>query len=164
MHLCISAHLLCISSFPHFHISAYVSEFLYFRAAQCIHAYICRLLCFRIFALQNFADVRRCSQILVDSGNSFMDVRRCSACLPFRNSVFIHFCWDLSESVGVIRMESVGGVWAGIAKRNNKRLIASDVPRSFFFLSYNRECQSNNAMHAGLKIGNTSAANVPGLQ
>ena len=38
---------------------------------------------------------------------------------------------DPSESVGVNRLESVGGVWAGIAKRNNKRLVASDVPRSF---------------------------------
>ena len=36
-----------------------------------------------------------------------------------------------SESVGVNRLESVGGVWAGIAKRNNKRRVASDVPRSF---------------------------------
>ena len=37
-----------------------------------------------------------------------------------------------SESVGVNRLESVGGVWAGIAKRNNKRRVASDVPRSFY--------------------------------
>ena len=93
--------MLCISAFPHFHISAYVSEFLYFRAAQCLHAYICMLLCFRIFALQNFADVRRCSQIFVDSCNSFMDFRRCSACLPFCNSVFIHFgiCQNPWESI-----------------------------------------------------------------
>ena len=43
-----------------------------------------------------------------------------------------------SESVGVNRLESVEGVWAGIAKRNNKRLIASDVPRSFAHVISNK--------------------------
>ena len=44
-----------------------------------------------------------------------------SVCVPFCISLFIHLCWDLSESLGIIRMESVGGVWAGIAKRSKKR-------------------------------------------
>ena len=51
----------------------------------------------------------------------------------FLHCYFLSLCRDLSESVGVNRLESVGGVWAGIAKRNNKRLVASDVPRSFCF-------------------------------
>ena len=91
-HFCLSAYrinyplpLLCSSAFPHFHISAYVSEFVYFRAAACLHAYICVCFCTCVSASshpcccsQNFADVRRCSQILVDSCSSFMDFRRCS--------------------------------------------------------------------------------------
>ena len=47
-----------------------------------------------------------------------------------------------SESVGVNRLESVGGVWAEIAKRNNKRRIASDVARSF-----SRVLKGQRALH-----------------
>ena len=79
----------------------------------------------------------------------FADVRNClQKCIY----AFLHFCTvyiffnlircvyrDLSESVGVNRLESVGGVWAGISKRNNKRHVASDVPRSFYCI----HCQTD---------------------
>ena len=57
-----------------------------------------------------------------------------SVCLPFCISVFIHFCWDLSESVGVIRMESVG--WCLGRNRKTKQEAInrySDVPRCFLY-------------------------------
>ena len=44
-----------------------------------------------------------------------------SVCLPFCISVFIHFCWDLTESVGVIRMESVGVSLHGQESLNEAR-------------------------------------------
>ena len=44
-----------------------------------------------------------------------------SVCLHFCISVFIHFCWDLTESVGVIRMESVGVSLHGQESLNEAR-------------------------------------------
>ena len=41
--------------------------------------------------------------------------------LHFCISVFIHFCWDLTESVGVIRMESVGVSLHGQESLNEAR-------------------------------------------
>ena len=93
-----------------------------------------------------FVDVRRLSSIFAMFyclSQMFVDFRKSaflhfyiSASLHCGVSAFLHcyflsLCVDPSESVGVNRLESVGGVWAGITKRNNKRRIASDVPRSF---------------------------------
>ena len=93
-----------------------------------------------------FVDVRRLSSIFAMFyclSQMFVDFRK-SAFLHFCISPFLHcgisaclhcyflsLCMDPPESVGVNRLESVGEVWAGIAKRNNKRRIASDAPRSF---------------------------------
>ena len=98
-----------------------------------------------------FVDVRRLSSIFAMFyclSQMFVDFRK-SAVLHFYISAFLH-CYVfsesvyryLSESVGVNRLESVGVyiVWAGIAKRNKKRRIASDVPRSFSHLLYNSRC------------------------
>ena len=84
----------------------------------CISAfpYFCLSACSLMFARRIaalfliFADVRECSQI-------------CIYAFP-QCYMFLIFA--------MIRSESVGGIWAGIAKRNKKRLSASDVPRYFF--------------------------------
>ena len=55
--------------------------------------------------------------------------------VDFPRYAFLHFCIAMFLIFAMVLSESVGGVWAGITKRKKKRLIASDVPRCFFYLS-----------------------------
>ena len=120
---CYTCVVFCMHLFLHLSVSAFllfrISVFLHFYMS--IPPYPLHLLCisaFLHFCIARLLQFWICSRML--------------RCVYF--CISMSFCRDLSESVGVNRLESVGGVLAGIAKRNNKRLVASDVPRSFSLL------------------------------
>ena len=124
----------CIASdvtrfFLHFLVSPLILHVL---SSACICFCIYRFLHFFFFVCRSFcmfpawcsaAECRKCSLFSFWCSRMFVD---------FRRSAFLHFCSAMFLIVAMIRSESVGGIWAGIAKRNKKRLSASDSSLCFF--------------------------------
>ena len=84
LHTALSIHCLCYAVL-HFRISTFPHTYLNLCISVLLHVSLPIFVCFCVSASshsrccsQNFADVRKCSQIWVDSCSSFMDLRRCS--------------------------------------------------------------------------------------
>ena len=84
LHTALSIHCLCYAVL-HFRISTFPHTYLNLCISVLLHVSMPIFVCFCVSASshpcccsQNFADVRKCSQIWVDSCSSFMDFRRCS--------------------------------------------------------------------------------------
>ena len=98
--------MLCSSAFPHFHISAYIYEFVYFRAAACLHLHASVFPHLRIRVAvrrisQMFVNVRRFGWIIAVRSLIFADVRVFA---------FLHFCVNsfLLGSVRIRWSQSIG--------------------------------------------------------